>query len=264
MSLKSILPAGLLILGGLFAPALADDAEELDALGKTFALGFWEKSPEQVLSTVHPALSKKGRDDNWRGTGQEMMEHLSPARLQILGRIYNHDDRLQKVDGPRVIVHEITGNAASIEMVNGEWYDFFTAVKIDGEWSLLNCVYGGLDTYQSQSADEDSAAIDSVLTSYIAGLAGDKDRLEETLHIELERRQLGTTQGGATYIEPLAREALILDAGSFGIEEDEARFTVHNFTARVASARVDAGPWSEQVQLMKLNGNWQIVNSFVL
>ena len=89
-------------------------------------------------------------------------------------------------------------------------------------------------------------------------------RLEETLHIELERRQLGTTQGGATYIEPLAREALILDAGSFGIEEDEARFTVHNFTARVASARVDAGPWSEQVQLMKLNGNWQIVNSFVL
>uniref|UniRef100_UPI003514BDBD hypothetical protein n=1 Tax=Parvularcula marina TaxID=2292771 RepID=UPI003514BDBD len=92
MSLKSILPAGLLILGGLFTPALADDAEELDALGKTFALGFWEKSPEQVLSTVHPALSKKGRDDNWRGTGQEMMEHLSPARLQILGRIYNHDD----------------------------------------------------------------------------------------------------------------------------------------------------------------------------
>lgn len=248
---------------GLAAPAAADDRAALDKLGKDFAMGFWNKNPAEVLATVHPDISKKGVAPNFRGSGEAVMETLPPDRLQILGRVYNSDDRLQAIEGPRVNIHEIDGDVASIEMVNGEWYDFFHAVKLNGEWTLLNCVYGGMDTYESAQPDADRAAVENVLEAYVAGLAGASEALETALHVNLERRKFGESRGGKQYVKPLAREALILDAGAHGVEADKTQIAIHKITDRVAAARIDFGEWTEQIQLMKINGGWSIVNSFV-
>lgn len=244
--------------------AHADDKEEVEALVMNFALGFWNQSTEEVLSGLHPDLSKKGTSRNWRRSGKEVMQTLPPDRLEILSTVYNSKGLLTNTPKPHVVVHEITDTFASVELVNNVWFDFFQAVKVNGTWKLVNCVYGSGKEYPKPKAKEDELAINNLLKAYIDGLAGDADKLNKALHVNLERRELQLhKKSGKHYINPLAREQLILDSGHMGVDAEKVEVTVHNYTNQVAAARLNYQGKQEQLQLLKISGVWYIVNSFV-
>lgn len=254
----------LLLLLILPHSILANETQSIEDTAMEFALGFWNQNPKQVLAPLHPDLSKKGVKRNWRKSGKEIMATLPPGRLAILSTIYNSEGRLDEIPKPQVYIHEVSKDFASLELVNEVWYDFFHAVKLNGEWQLLNCVYGNGQEYPLAKSEADTKAIYLVIDDFIAGLAGDRQKLSNSTHVNFERRKFGKSKSKKVYIKPLAREKMILDAGKFGFDAKKVTIKLFNHTNRTASARLDFVQWQEHVQLLKINEQWFIVNSFLL
>ena len=254
----------LLLLSILPLSIQAKESNSVEDTVMNFALGFWQQNTEQVLNPLHPALSKKGIKRNWRKSGKEIMATLPPDRLEILATVYNSEGRLNDISKPKVYLHEVNEHFASLELVNDDWYDFFHAVKLDGEWKLLNCVYGKGREYPLPKSQEDTQAINAVIDHFVAGLAGDADKLSNSTHINLERRKFATSKSKQRYIKPIAREQMISNAGTFEFDVNDVKIELYNHTNRTAAARIDFGKWQEHVQLLKINEQWFIVNSFVL
>jgi hypothetical protein len=100
MTMKNMIFAALLAGGLPGGAALADDAmteAALTELADTFARGFYARDPEMVLSTVHPELSKIGVTEDYWGSGIQIIEQLPPGTLQVLGSIYNYNNRLDPI-----------------------------------------------------------------------------------------------------------------------------------------------------------------------
>lgn len=238
-----------------------DDKTQVEELAMNFALGFWKGDIDQVVGTLHPELSKKGVKRNWRRTKKDIMDTLPPDRLAILAPEYNASGRLDQVAKPQVLVHEISDNVAVLELVNAVWFDFFHAVKIDGQWSLLNCVYGSGKDYGLSKQDSDAKQIDLVLRQYAKGIIQNVKEIEAVTHVGLERRLIKTATGGAEYIERSSRSKMLAGAEAFP-KPQNVGFKLYNFTNEVAAAKIDFGNWTEYIQLLKLNDEWLIVNSF--
>ena len=252
---------GVLLL--LSTKVLSDDRKELEVLAMTFALGFWNQDEAAVLSTLHPALSKKGIVRNWKKSNRQVMDTLPPDRLDVLATHYNKDGRLDDLPAPKVFIRYIDQDIAAIELVNDAWFDFFQAVKIDNKWRLLNCVYGRGKDYKKTKSLSDLNAITSVVERYMSGMLGDQEDMVRSTHINLARRKIENKNTPNVYIGFLPREQLLLNVGTFDLNKSKIKYSVTNHTNELAAVKIDFGLWREHVQLLKINEQWSIVNSFV-
>lgn len=258
--------AALSLLLSLFAaPAVADEAETEAAmreLGDRFARGFFRRDAGQVLSTVHPALSKLGVDPNYRGSGRASLEHLPPGHLEILGDVYNADGRLHPTDSPvEIEMLDAEDGVGLMRLAAGrEWYDYFLGVRVDGEWTLLNCAYGPYTVFDNPEEAADRAAIAETVERYAGGLDGQGfSALRSAVHTDVTRRTLSEA-GDEVALQSL--EGMRARAEAHEGRASEAEITVFTPTRLTGAARIDAGDRTEWVLLQRLNGEWLVVNAF--
>ena len=259
-----------LVLALASAPAMAQPAASpeaeaeaaMRALGDRFARGFFLRDADQVLSTVHPALSKVGVHRNYRGSGRDVLEFLPPGHLEVLGEIYNHDDRFDPLESPvEIDVLDTADGVGLMRIAAGrEWYDYFLGVRLDGEWTLLNCAYGGMNVFANPDEAEDRAAIETAVRAYARAFdEGDYDALRPAIHTDIARRTL-TADGDRVALE--TRESLEADIASAGAAGSVSDITVFTPTRLTGAARIDAADRTEWVLLQRLNEEWRIVNAF--
>ncbi|WP_291843311.1 nuclear transport factor 2 family protein [Maricaulis sp.] len=249
------------------AGAVADDpATEaaLEPLADRFARGFYARDPGQVLSTVHPELSKLGLRPDFQGLGRMTIENLTPGDLQILGELYNADGRLDPVTSTvDVRFFDTTSDTGLFQLTaDADWYDFFVGTRINGEWVLVNCAYGAFEWIDNPDRANDIELIGGVVARYAeAWDAGDADAVVAAVYPDFDRRHVDRS-GDREYLAPETLETIAMRLDARGVATAPSRVTVFEATRATGAARIEAADRTEWVLLLRVAGEWRIVNSF--
>lgn len=131
-------------------------------------------------------------------------------------------------------------------------------------WLSLIVILTSEVTAQTEA---DSAAIRAAALDYIEGwFAGDAERMARALHPELVKRIVVTDEAtGRDLIDGMGVSKLVEGTRrGYGAEVPiEARRTgvsILDVTGQAASVKLDAGPWVDFMHLVRVNGEWKILN----
>lgn len=113
----------------------------------------------------------------------------------------------------------------------------------------------------------DSAAIRATALDYIEGwFDGDPDRMARALHPELVKRIVVSDEvTEREWIDGMGFTKLVGGTRrGFGreIPEEDRRtdVTIYDVTGRAATVKLDAGPWVDYMHLVRVDGEWKILN----
>jgi hypothetical protein len=118
----------------------------------------------------------------------------------------------------------------------------------------------------SAQSPGDSAGIRQAALDYIEGwYTVDSARMARALHPELVKRIQNVDRAGRSWIQNQGASQLIRATANGGgpeTPEKDRRTEVKilDIFQNVASARIDAGPWIDYLQLVKWQGRWVILN----
>ena len=238
------------------------DTAALERLVSDYALGFHTGNADLMLGTVHRDLSKRGVDRNFRGLGVQSMAWLEGESLRQMGRVYNQAGEFDETTQRRAVILDISGDVAVVELLAGDWYDVFTAVKIDGEWTILDCVWGLLPEWEPAHVDAGEAAeVRAVLSTFADAVqSGDDAALARVLDPISQFRTL-SRRAGHTVVHAQTRDQIYNadhDARDPGAQDQEIE--VLNASGVTAVGKVVRGRITYWVQLLRFNGRWAVVN----
>lgn len=270
--MKQILTATCLALTAL-APAFAQSHDSAQAriveMANTFARGFFEGDQEAPQSVIHPEISKIGIWGDFRGGGRHVTEELTPGKLWEIALTLNADGMIDAENATvGVDFFDQTDTVSVIRLTaDTSWYDFFLAVEINGEWIFVNCAYGPYGYIENPEPEGDTALIEAAAREYIDGYySGDFDRVFNSVWRDFDRRHV--ERGGRhEFLQPETLETLRFEITDHAEADRFAGVTPANVEviglSRITGAvRIDADGWTEWLFLQRLNGEWQIVNSF--
>ena len=127
----------------------------------------------------------------------------------------------------------------------------------------------GTGRSRAQTASDsasDSAAIRQTALDYSEGwYESDPRRMERALHPELVKRIVHADSTGAGWISSMGASQLVAGTrAAYGREIPAAarktEVTILDVFQNTASAKIDAGPWIDDLHLARVNGRWVIVN----
>lgn len=138
-------------------------------------------------------------------------------------------------------------------------------------FSLISCIALLLSTVPSSGliaqTAADSAAIRGAALDYIEGwFDGDPDRMARSLHPELIKRIVVSDDvTEREWIDGMGVTKLVGGTRrGFGreIPEEDRRtdMTIFDITGRASTVKLDAGPWVDYMHLVRVDGEWKILN----
>jgi hypothetical protein len=243
-----------------------DDSEESRQalrLGETFARGFYLGDPAMVLSVVHPALSKLGIWPNIRNSGRDGLLSLPPGTLDIFATSHNADGHIDPATAvTQVEVLDAAEGVSVFRLIAArDWFDYHLATQIGNRWLIVNCVFGGLPDLEAPVTDVDLADVSTAVVAYAAAVsADDYEQLANAVHLDFTRRSVRTRDPERLIVE--TRETLAQDMHGRA-RRGETNVSVLAVSRVTAAARIDGQGRREWVFLLRLNGRWRPVNSFV-
>lgn len=260
-----------------FATAWSANAQSAEIVGEPrivemaniFARGFFEGDQEAPQSVIHSEISKIGVMPNYRNGGRDVTEELTPGKLWEIALTLNGAGTVDPADVTVGVEFFDQTDTVSVIRLDAHtwWYDYFLATQINGEWIFVNCAYAGQNFLENQNPEADTAAITTVARRYIDGYyEGDFDLLETSIWADFDRRHV--VRGGRyEYLQPETLETLRFEIMGHAEDSrfdgvDAADVSVIGLTQRTSAVRIDADGWTEWLFLQRLNGEWQIVNSF--
>jgi hypothetical protein len=133
---------------GTKPPAISSrHAGEIEQISRDYCVGFYELDGDKVQGTCHPTLSKRSVEqaELSDGTGIEYMRGITYEEIRILGETFNTQWGFDADDRCTVEIYEIRGNIAAVKMTGTVWFDYFHMMEVNGEWSIVNIMFEGLD-----------------------------------------------------------------------------------------------------------------------
>jgi hypothetical protein len=248
--------------GAAEADLPTDDNAALERLVSDYALGFHTGNADLMLGTVHRDLSKRGVDRNFRGLGVQTMAWLEGESLRQMGLNYDRDDAFDETTQRRAVILDVSGDVAVVELLAGDWYDVFTAVKIDGHWTLLDCVWGILPEWEPADVDAGEAAVVNTVLSTFADAVqtGDDAALDRVLDPISQFRTLSYRDGRAVVHAQTRDQIYTADHGARDPGARGQEIQVLNASGFTAAGKIVRGRITYWVQLLRFNGRWAIVN----
>ncbi|MGE3839743.1 MAG: nuclear transport factor 2 family protein [Hyphomonadaceae bacterium] len=236
------------------ARAQTPDERALQRLASDYALGFHIGDADLMMATTHRDLSKRGVR-RVGAEGPEALTWLEGDLLRFMGAHYDSEDRFDEATQRIVNVFAISGDVAALELVAGDWYDAFLAVRTAEGWRLLDCVWGVLSEYEAPGADTGEAAlVEGVMRAFVsAAEGGDESALSELLHAQAQVRSFGPDG----VLRAMTRDQVYRGFGGAGPAPEGEVF---NATQRTASGRVYAGARVYWLQALRIGEDWRIVN----
>ena len=177
----------------------SDDVAALERLVSDYALGFHTGNSDLVMRSVHRDLSKRGVDRNFGGLGVQTVAWLEGQSLLQMSINYDQGGVFDEATPRRAVILDVSGDVAVVELLAGDWYDVFTAVKVDGHWTLLDCVWGLLEEWEPADTDTGEAAVvETILSAFAEAIqTGDDAELDRVLNPISQFRTLSYGEGRA-------------------------------------------------------------------
>lgn len=251
--------------------ALADDSAAIQDTITDYVMGFYECDPDRVQSSIHPDLAKRWVCAQFWGQPYEWLEPITYEEMRPLSIHFNASGDFDPDTARKDIeIFEVSDTVASAKLTGEIWFDYFHLVKIDGEWSVINVLWGQVDRASGEAApasDADREAVHAVARQFVDGFYQAKpDLVRETLHPTLSKHSVRPGRHGIVQLQPITYEQLINNSTDWRrytpVDPDEGRFEfeIYEMTHNSASAKLIGEVWFDYLHFAKINGEWVIAN----
>jgi hypothetical protein len=262
-----------LVLAGDRAPRAGspdESRQQIHDVIDQYASGFYRSDHRLIYEVCHEQISNHGLATRYWGLPFEHLDEITYEQLRWLGDNYNHNGRFDPETSRKSIrVFDVEGNTAAAELIAGDWMDFFHLARIDGRWKIVNVVWwGDVPTDADEGSAEDRAAVRKAVSDYIQGYyRADADRCVSGVHTQLDKRIVHRTRAGDEILREMNREMLRHVAsthvpGTDAPSPDDARaeIEIHQIWGTIASVRLTAESFYDYMHLVRIDGEWRIVN----
>jgi hypothetical protein len=141
---------GLMLLVGLAVvagnrPSSAlspDDHEAIVKVALDYIDGYYEGSAERMKRALHPDLAKRViRVD--RESGKQVVSHMTAEQLVMI-TASGSGKKVAETEGRQsdVTVLDVFHEMATVKVVAITWIDYLHVAKVDGEWKIINVLWG--------------------------------------------------------------------------------------------------------------------------
>lgn len=273
---------GVLVLGLSPGSGLAQAEEPQTAQAVSDAITEYVRSKyagddEAVRSRAHHDIARRRVVSTLGGAASvDWVMPYNHDQMRVYGTVANsvlHDD---PEDGRLEIeVYDVRGDLASASVLMDDVYDLVHLVRLEGRWLIADSAVILLGEHgrpaPAQTRDDRDAVYD-VVAAYCRGFyARDAQAVREVCHTILSRRTLRHREAlGYSYLQLDTHELVGLLASSYRpsdrFEPDLGRVEIEVFHAgaTMAACKLNAETWMGYLQLLKVNGQWKIVNTLYL
>lgn len=219
---------------------------------------------------VHHDVARRVLTD--RFWGQPSDEWVRPLNHDQLGSVARSDATARRDDPENaradVEVFDIAANSASAKIEMDDVSEIVHMVRFNGTWVIADSVVIPLQASPAPATEDDLAGIEQVAVDYTMGFyETDGEKVQGTCHSDLSKRSLEReTEGGFDFLSRITWEEIRLLGNTFnrhfGFSPETARKDVEIYyaDAHQAAAKLTGASWFDYLHLMKVNGEWKIVN----
>lgn len=229
----------------------------------------------RVEKAIHPELTKiavgsmPDGKNVLRKSGYSMLIELVRANA-----VHVPED-LREIE---VKIFSVREGIASVMVTSSVFYDYLHIAQINGEWKLVNALWKmhpewvkrnkpeTLEGKEPVDPEAEKKAIEAAAMDYLEGyFSGDADRMAKGVHPELMKVSPRMIEGtgkqclgkiGAGYLIEATR------TGSGKLDEDKRNIelTILDFVDDIATVEVLSAMFFDYLQIVKINGEWKIIN----
>ena len=226
-----------------------------------------------VRSRAHHDIARRVVSDTyWGQPSEEWVRVYSHDQLQFYGTELNQTRSDTPEDGRcEIEVFDIEQYTAAARVVMEDVVDFMHLVHFDGRWVIADSAVILLEEPGAKApgkSTKDQATIESVVRDYCIGFYEiDGKKVQGTCHPSLSKRTVEKPeQVNFNFFKLITWEEIELLGETFnkhwGFDPETARCEVEVYEIRdnVAIAKLTGTVWFDYFQLMRVNGEWSIVN----
>ncbi|MBO6513917.1 MAG: nuclear transport factor 2 family protein [Phycisphaerales bacterium] len=238
-----------------------------------YVYGKYASDTEAVLSRTHHDLARRVVLENYMGLpSEEWIEIFSQDQLKFYGTPFNRTHSESPRDGRcEIEVFDIEQFTAAARVVMEDVVDYMHLVLFDGRWVIADSAVivldqPGADAPEITTTDQDT--IEQIVRDYCIGFYEiDGKKVQDTCHTALSKRSVeNPDEVDFNYFNFITWEEIELLGESFnkhwGFDPETARCEVEVYEIRdnVAIAKLTGSVWFDYFHIMRINGEWSIVN----
>lgn len=269
--------AALLTLALSASLARADEPatpEAAEAAIREYVAAKYAGDADAVRARAHHDIARRAvASTYWGRPSEEWVRPYHHDLLQFYATRLNETRRDDPASGRcDVTVFDVEARSAAAVVVMEDVVDFLHLSLFDGRWVIADSAVIILD----QPGDEppapsrdDEDAVRNVIRDYCIGFYEiDGDKVQATCHPILSKRAVERwpEQDAFDYFRPITWEEIRILGNTFnrafGFDPKTARCDIEVYEIRdnVAIAKLTGAVWFDYLQLMRVNGEWKIVN----
>jgi peroxiredoxin len=249
--------------------ASQQDSAAIRQTALDFYDGFYSSDVARVEKAIHPDINRATPRDLPQ-TGRTLPTYSTYSALieNTRAKLGALDDTARHI---QVEILNIDTDVTDMKVTSANFTDYVQAVKLDGQWKMVNVIsttgITGPPRLKDFKPEAERAAIERTALDYLAGISGaDAARLEITLSPDFSKITLNPIAAtGKTSLRRQRYESMIENtrAGVGKLDEiyRDNRATIIDLTDGLALVRCDMTVLHEFVQMFKSGGEWKILNS---
>lgn len=265
-----------LILTVLSLPAVAGEPVSRDAVEQAlreYVYAKYRGDADAVRARAHHDIARAVRMDSyWGHPSDEWVRRFNHDQLQFYGTPYNTTRFEDPSDGRlQIEVFDLARFSASAVVVMEDVVDYVHLALFEGRWLIVDSAVIILeeDGAPVPRVDlSDAAAVEAVIRGYALGFYEvDGNKVQATCHPSLSKRTMERRpDADFDYLSLITFEEIRLLGEAFNRDQRfdptvaRARVEVYQIRGNVAAARLTGSVWFDYFHLMKVNGDWKIVN----
>ena len=248
--------------------------QAVEAAIREYVVAKYAGDVETVQSRAHHDIARRAvANTYWGRPSEEWVRPYDHDRLQFYGTRLNETKRDYPESGRcDITVFDVEQRSAAAVVVMEDVVDFLHLAHFDGRWLIADSAVIVLDEQGAPPPPptrKDEAEIRRVIRDYCIGFYEvDGDKVQATCHPTLSKRtveQWGEGDG-FDFFRPITWEEIRILGETFnrvlGFDPGTARCEIEVYEVRdnVALAKLTGSVWFDYMQLMRVNGEWLVVN----
>jgi hypothetical protein len=269
-----VLPLILLLSGATERAAAAEPRTEraIERALEEYVHAKYEGNDRVVRSRAHHDIARRAVSDTyWGQPSDEWVRPYTHDHLQFYGTPYNQTRRDDPDEGRcEIEIFDIEERTASAVVVMDDVVDYVHMILFDGKWVIGDSAVIILDSVGAdvpQPSDEDKDTIEQLARDYCVGFYEiDGDKVQNTCHPTLSKRVVERAPNtDFDYLRGITYEEIRILGETFNKEwgfptDSRCEIEVYEIRGNVAAVKMTATVWFDYFHMMRVNGEWRIVN----
>tara|TARA_E500000318_G_scaffold17776_5_gene18280 strand:- start:32580 stop:33530 length:951 start_codon:yes stop_codon:yes gene_type:complete len=230
---------------------------------------------ETATSRLHENIARRMVADNY--WGQPSKEWVRPFTRDLIA-FYADPESAQRLDNPSegrcdIEVFDIEQQSASARVIMEDAVDYLHMIHLNGRWVVGDSAVILLKESGAKPpalSDRHAQKIEQVSRDYCVGFYEiDGDKVQSTCHPSLSKRSVEQARlSDGTEFEHLSGitwEEINILGETFNTQwgfdaDDRCEVEIYEIRGNIAAVKMTGTVWFDYFHMMKVNGEWSIVN----